>query len=199
MAATFTIADGNPDIYISNSIWCKRTASTPVGWSNTDAAPPGAFEAPFFRGDNWAWIQVTQLGTVDGDQDAYLHLFAGIEGENYSADEILLPANQFTPADLWPTTSWDEQFLAGKVCRIPWFDGLGTHLTCHVSNVAMRPGPGNSRWYMFKWERHLVPPTTSCTSMRIALLAFVDDNKSVAADFTVSGNAGFSQRNCLIV
>ncbi len=199
MTASFTIADGNSDIYISDWIWCKRTAGTPVGWNDTDDAPPGNFEDTFFRDDNSIWVKVFQGGTVDGDQDAFLHLFAGIENQSYSANEIMLPVNQFIPEDLWSASQWSDQFLAGKVCRIPWFDGLVTHPTCYISKVGNRPGAGNSKWYPFRWERPLVPPTTDCTTKRVALLAFVDDNKSTAVDLTVLGNASFAQRNCLIV
>jgi len=197
--AIFRIADGVSDVLMSDAIWCKRTAGAPIGWSDTGAIPPGEFENTFFREDNWVWVQVHQGDTVDGDQDAFLHLFAGIEEQDYSADEIIQSANQFTPVDLWSNSSWDDQLLPGKVCRIPWFDGLNTHPTCHVSAAAWRPGQGNSKWYLFKWERHLIPPTTECTSSNIVLLAYVDDNKSTAVDFTVAGNDSFAQRNCLVV
>ena len=197
--AVFRITDGDPDITMSNSIWCKRTLSVPVGWTETVVAPPGEFEDAFFRDYSWVWVKVDQESAVLGDQDAFLHLFAGIEGQDYSADEIMLSANQFTPVDLWSTTNWDDEFVAGKVCRIPWFDGATTQLACQISHIDQKPGPGSSRWYLFRWERHLVPPTTACTTDRLAMLAFVDDNKSTAVDFSVGGNDAFAQRNCQVV
>ncbi len=197
--AVFTIADGNPDIYMSDSIWCKRALVVPIGWTETSEVPPGEFEDTFFRENNWVWVQVSQENAVLSDQDAFLHLFAGIEGQDYSANEIMLLANQFTPEDLWSALQWDDHFLAGKVCRIPWFDGADIHPACQISHIDHKPGPGNSKWYLFRWERPFVPPTTDCTTRHVALLAFVDDSKSTAVDFTVSGNAGFAQRNCPIV
>ncbi len=197
--AIFRIDDGNPDLSMSDAIWCKRSLAVPMGWTETAGTPPVEFENPFFRDDNWVWVQASQESAVLGDQDAFLHLFAGIEGRTYLADEIMLSANQFTPVDLWSTSDWDDQFQAGKVCRIPWFDGATTQLACQISHIDQKPGPGSSKWYLFKWERHLVPPTTACTTDRITLLSFVDDNKSAAVDFTVAGNDSFAQRNCQVV
>ena len=197
--AVFRITDGNLDITMSDSIWCMRTAATPVGWVDSNGTPPGEFEDTFFRDGNWVWVKVSQDVAIPGHQDAFLHLLAGIEGVDYQADEIIQPPNNFTPVDLWSTASWDEQFALGKVCRIPWFDGATTQPACQISIVANSPGPGASKWYLFRWERHLVPPTTACTTRRIALMAFVDDSISTAVDFSVAGNEGFAQRNCSIV
>ena len=199
MAAVFTIADGNPDVFMSDGIWCRRSSALPPGWTRDDVTPPGAFEDPFFRDDNWVWVQMAQAGTVDGGQTAGLYLYAGIESEVYTSDQVRQLLNQFTPEDLWSTSQWEDQFLAGKVCLIPWFNGISTENFCPISDPAQQPGDLNSKWYSFKWERHLVPPTTSCTSRRIALLAHIDDSESSPADFTVGGDAGFSQRNCSIV
>ena len=75
--AIFRIADGDPpDIFISNSIWCKRTPDTPVGWVDSNDTEPGEFEDTFFRDVNWVWVQVDQEDAVLSDQDAFLHLFA---------------------------------------------------------------------------------------------------------------------------
>ncbi len=197
--AVFRIADGVSDVLMSDAIWCKRSLTVPMGWTETSVATPGEFEDPFFRDDGWVWVQVSQESAVLGDQDTFLHLFAGIEGQDYLVDQIQNPANQFTPADLWPTSNWDEQFALGKVCRIPWFDGADLQLACQISHIDQKPGPGSSKWYLFRWERHLVPPTTECTSSNIALLAYVDDNKDTAVDFTVAGNERFAQRNCPVV
>jgi len=200
MTALFSMANGDPNIYLSDGIWCRRSGATPVGWTRNDASPPSDFEDPFFRDDNWAWVKVHQTGIVDGGQSVELYLYAGIEDQVYTSDQIRQPLNQFTPEDLWSISQWGEHFDAGKVCRIPWFNGISTGVFCPISNPAQQPGDLSSKWYSFKWERHLVPPVTSCTTWNIALLAVIDDSAITGVtDFTVEGNAGFSQRNCPVV
>ncbi len=199
MTANFAIADGDPDVFMSDGIWCRRSAALPSGWSRDDDTQPGTFEDPFFRDDNWVWVQVHQTGIVDGGQSTELYLYAGIEGEVYTSDQIRQPLNHFTPVDLWSTSQWEDQFLAGKVCLIPWFNGISTGDFCPISDPAQQPGSIASKWFPFKWERHLVPPTTSCTTRRIALMTHIDDSASSPSDFTVGGDAGFAQRNCSVV
>lgn len=199
MAASFTIADGNPDVQMSDWIWCRRSLARPDGWVPDDDIPPGEFENPFFREDNWVWVKVHQSGAVEA-QTVGLYLYAGIDGLEYTSDQIREPFNQFVPEDLWPTSTWESQFNAGKVCRIPWFNGVGTADFCPISQPANQPGSLNSLWYLFKLERHLIPPTTGCTTWRIALMPVIEDSAITGAtDFTVAGNPGFSQRNCLVV
>lgn len=199
MAASFTIADGNPQFWLSPGIWSKNSAGTPVGWVDTDLVAPGVFENPRYQlGTNYIWVQVAQGDTVDGDQDAYLHLFAGKSGPHYLADQLVQPANQFTPGAGWTVAQWEAEMDAGKVVRIPWFDGLSTHDTCHISDAANRPGQGNSKWYLFKWDTDLVPPDSDTSRWHVCLLAYVDDNKDVGTDFSVSGDAGFGQMNCIV-
>jgi len=198
--AVFSIADGSPsDIYMSDGIWCRRSGAKPSGWQQTDSTPPGDFEDPFFRDDNWVWVKVYQVGTVDGGQVTGLYLYAGIEDQVYTSDQVRQLLNQFTPEDLWSTSQWQDQFNAGKVCRIPWFNGISNEDFCPISDPAQQPGDASWFWYLFKWERFLIPPTTSCTARRIALLAHVDDSAHTPSDFTVGGDNGFSQRNCSVV
>lgn len=199
MTANFNIADGDPHFWLSPGIWCKNSAGTPVGWTATDAAPPGAFENPRYQlATNYVWVNVAQFGNVDGDQDAYLHLFAGKSGSHYLADQITQPTNQFTPAAGWTLAQWEAEMDLGKVVRVRWFDGLSSHDTCHISDVVQRPGPGNSKWYQFKWDTDCVPPDSDTALWHVCLFAYVDDNKSSGTDYSVSGNASFGQMNCIV-
>ena len=199
MAASFAIADGNPDVHMSDWIWCKRSLAGPGGWTSNDDAPPGAFEEVFFREDNWVWVKVYQSGTVDAGQTVGLYLYAGIDSREYTSDQIRQLINQFDPEDLWSTSAFEAQFSTGNVCRIPWFNGIGTEDFCPISTPAQQPGDMDSRWYLFKLERHLIPPPTACTTWRIALMAHIDDSAHTPADPSVAGDAGFSQRNCVVV
>lgn len=197
--ATFVIADGNPDVAMSESIWSKNSAATPVGWDNTSESPPGDFENPIYLYEsNYVWVQVLQLGTVDGDQDAYLHLFVGRAESDILSSEINQPSNQFIPTTRWTPAQWEAEFDQGNVARIPWFDGLAAHPTLHLSDVANQPGAGNTKWYLFKWKLPLVPPDSDTSNWTYSLFAYVDDNKDTGADFRVSGDDSFAELQLVV-
>ncbi len=199
MAVNFTIADGDPHFWLSESIWCKNQSAKPSGWAVTDATPPGAFENPRYEfDDNYVWVKVLQSVAVAGNT-AQLSLVAGRAGAHYLSSEIILPANQFTPTAGWTLAQWEAEFALGKVVRIPWFNGITTEDFCPISNVAQQPGELSTKWFQFKWDRALVPPSSSASLWHVCLFAQVSDTAvSGQTDFSVQGDASFSQMNCLV-
>lgn len=200
MAASFTIADGNPHFWLSESVWCKNTMSKPGGWLVTDATAPGAFENPRYQlATNSVWVKVHQSENLGVGQVAGLYLYAGRAGAHYLSNEIRQPANQFSPAAGWTLAQWEAEMDQGKVVRIPWFNGIGTEPFCPISDPAQQPGDMASKWFQFKWEQDLIPPDSETSHWHVCLFAHIVDSEiSGQTDFSVRGDAGFSQMNCLV-
>ena len=193
--SSFLIAGGDPDPVVSDSIWCRTLSDLPDGWDVSDALPPDVFEDPVYRDDGWVWVKVQQVEDLEASQEAYLHLFAGMEGESYSLAQVVNPANWFSPDVTWTAAQWEAELSAGKVVPIPWFDGADPQPSCPISDPANLPGVGLEQWYLFKWDRDLIQPPWFCTTLGVSLLACVDDSKSTQGGLSITGNPASAQRD----
>ena len=190
VASSFEIANGDPDPLLSDSIWCKLLS---------DDLPPGSYEAPVYRDDCWVWVKVSQVEDLEASQEAHLHLFVGMEGGDYTLDQVVQPANWFSPDVTWTAAEWESELATGKVVPIPWFNGIDTEPHCPISLPANLPGAGLESWYQFKWERDLIQPPYFCTTWGISLIACVDDSKSTLSNSTITANPASAQRDGVVL
>jgi len=195
VASSFQVASGDPDPFLSDSIWCRTLPDLPPGWGVGDALPPGIFQDPIYRDGGWVWVKVSQLEDLEPAQSANLHLFAGMEGEDYTVDRLMEPANWFAPDVTWTAAEWEAELSAGKVVPIPWYNGAATEPYCQISLPANQPGTGLEQWYLFKWERDFIQPPWFCTTLGVSLIACVDDTKSTQGSLSITRNTASSQRD----
>ncbi len=194
IASSFQIANGDPDPLLSDSIWCKQLSDVPPGWIENDDLPPGTFEDPIYRDNGWVWVRVHQIEALEAGQEASLHLFAGMESRDYTLEQVLQPANWFSPDVTWTSSNWESALTIGKVVSIPWYNGMDTEPNCPISLSANQPGIGFGRWYLFKWDRDLIQPPWFCTDWDVSLIACVDDSKSTQSGMSITNNSASAQR-----
>ena len=199
IASSFQVAGGDPDPLLSDSIWCRILSDLPPGWGASDLLPPDGFQDPVYRDDGWVWVKASQVEDLEPAQLANLHLFAGMEGENYTLDQVMEPTNWFAPDVTWTAAEWEAELSAGKVVPIPWYNGADTEPYCPISLPANLPGAGLEQWYLFKWDRDLIQPPWFCTTLGVSLIACVDDSKSTQAGFSITNNPASAQRDGIVL
>ncbi len=195
VASSFQVANGDPDPLLSDSIWCRTLSDLPAGWGVSEPLPPDVFEDPVYRDDGWVWVKVRQIEDLEAAQQANLHLFAGMEGRDYTLDQIMQPSNWLAPDVTWTAAEWENELSAGKVVPVPWYNGLDTETNCPISMPANLPGAGLEQWYLFRWGRDLIQPPWFCTTLGVSLIACVDDSKSTQAGSSITTNSASAQRD----